>query len=169
MIDLMNKATTRISKIAWGTSEVKKKSRELLIAEYLRRSSLFLEAHSFEAGPFFSPAKVVRTDLDLEDRINSIFFESGKPNLLCKTICLRYLEWTYLVDKGEITYDECQDIYEPLIKYFERGGDLRLDQGIYLDYGFGAFPIDNWCERYSKLHAIDISDENLDNIDDMSN
>ncbi|MEC0235048.1 hypothetical protein P4H71_11985 [Paenibacillus kribbensis] len=105
------------------------------------------------------------TNLDLEDFVTSIFYESGKPNLLCKTICLRYLEWVSLVEEGKIISGEYQDIFEPLIKYFERGGTLRLDQGIYLDYGFGAFPIDNWRERYSKLHAIDISDDNLDNID----
>ncbi|EPY11656.1 hypothetical protein SAMN04488689_107158 [Paenibacillus sp. cl6col] len=165
MIDFMEKATTRISKIAWGTSETKKKSSELLITEYLRRSALFLEGYSFESGPFFSPAKVVGSNLDLEDIIAGIFFESGRPNLLCKTICLRYLEWVSLVEEGKIISDEYQDIYEPLIKYFERGGTLRLDQGIYLDYGFGAFPIDNWRERYSKLHAIDISDVNLDKVD----
>lgn len=169
MNDLMENAITRISKIAWGTSEIKKKSSELLIAEYLRRCSLFLGVYSFESGPFVSPAKVLNTNLDLEDYITSIFAESGKPNLLCKTICLRYLEWVFLVDEGKIINDEYQDIYEPLIKYFERGGTLRLDQGIYLDYGFGAFPIDNWRERYSKLHAIDISDENLDNVDIENN
>lgn len=165
MIDCLEKAITRISKIAWGTSETKKKSSELLITEYLRRSALFLEGYSFESGPFFSPAKVLASNLDLEDIITSIFSESGKPNLLCKTICLRYLEWVTLVGEGKIIDGEYQDIYEPLIKYFERGGTLRLDQGIYLDYGFGAFPVDNWLDRYSKLHAIDISDENLDNAD----
>ncbi|WP_339267581.1 hypothetical protein NYE54_27290 [Paenibacillus sp. FSL K6-1330] len=169
MTDFLEKAITRISKIAWGTSETKKKSSELLIAEYLRRSSLFLEGKSTESGPFFSPAKVLGSNLDLEDIITSIFSESGKPNLLCKTICLRYLEWVSLVGKGKRIKGEYLDIYEPLIKYFERGGTLRLDQGIYLDYGFGAFPIDNWRERYSKLHAIDISDENLDNVDIESN
>lgn len=169
MNDFLEKAITRISKIAWGTSETKKKSSELLIAEYLRRSSLFLDGYSIESGPFFSPAKVLGSNLDLEDIITSIFSESGKPNLLCKTICLRYLEWVSLVGEGKIINGEYQDIYEPLIKYFERGGTLRLDQGIYLDYGFGAFPIDNWRERYSKLQAIDISDENLDNVDIESN
>lgn len=169
MNDFLEKAITRISKIAWGTSETKKKSSELLIAEYLRRSSQFLDGYSIESVPFFSPAKVLGSPLDLEDIITSVFSESGKPNLLCKTICLRYLEWVSLVGEGKILNGESQDIFEPLIKYFERGGTLRLDQSIYLDYGFGAFPIDNWRERYSKLHAIDISDENLDNVDIESN
>ncbi|WP_231574858.1 hypothetical protein [Paenibacillus sp. FSL R7-0273] len=169
MIDFLEKAITRISKIAWGTSKTKRKSSELLIAEYLRRSSLFLEKYSIESGPFFSPSKVLDSNLDLEDVITGIFSASDKPNLLCKTICLRYLEWVSLVGEGKIINGDYQDIYEPIIKYFERGGTLRLDQGIYLDYGFGAFPIDNWRERYSKLHAIDISDENLDNVDIESN
>ncbi|MGG4221584.1 hypothetical protein ABEW32_25605 [Paenibacillus jamilae] len=165
MIDTIEQAITRLSKITWSTSELKKKSSELLITEYLRRSSLFLEINSIESGPFFSPAQVLGTNLDLEDVITSIFTEPGKPNLLCKTICLRYLEWASLVKKGELIDGEYQDIYEPLIKYFERGGSLRIDQGIYLDYGYGAFPIDNWRERYIKLQAADISDENLKKID----
>ncbi len=165
MIDTIEQAITRLSKITWSTSELKKKSSELLITEYLRRSSLFLEIYSIESGPFFSPAQVLGTNLDLEDVITSIFTEPGKPNLLCKTICLRYLEWASLVKKGELIDGEYQDIYEPLIKYFERGGSLRIDQGIYLDYGYGAFPIDNWRERYIKLQAADISDENLKKID----
>lgn len=164
MTDRFDKAITRISKISWKTSEVKKKSSELLITEYLRRSSLFLEMHPFESGPFFSPSKVLGTSLDLEDLISNIFSASVKPNLLCQTIFLRYLEWVTLVEEGKII-DGDRDIYEPLIKYFERGGTLRLDQSIYLDYGFGAFPIDNWRERYSKLPSIDISEENLTLVD----
>ncbi|MEH6848913.1 hypothetical protein [Bacillus pseudomycoides] len=169
MNDVMKQAITRISQITWGASEVKKKSSELLIAEYLRRDSLFLEVYPFECGPFFSPAKVLDINLDFEDVITSIFTEPGKPNLLCKTICLRYLEWVALVENGKILNGDFQDVYEPLIKYFERGGTLRIDKGIYLDYGFGAFPIDNWRERYVKLQAADISDENLDNIDIENN
>ncbi|WP_223275695.1 hypothetical protein [Paenibacillus elgii] len=152
-----------------GHIQSEKKSSELLIAEFLRRGSLFLENSSSEFGLFFSPAKVLDVNLDLENVITSIFYEPGKPNLLCKTICLRYLEWVSLVEKGKIMSNEYQDVYEPLIKYFERGGTLRIDQGIYLDYGFGAFPIDNWRERYSKLQATDISDENLDNVDIENN
>jgi hypothetical protein len=165
MTDILDKAITRINKISWRTSEVKRKSSELLITEYLRRSSLFLEMHSFESGPFFSPAKVLGTSLDLEDIISNIFSASIKPNLLSQTICLRYLEWVTLVEEGKIIDGDHRDIYEPLIKYFERGGTLRLDQSIYLDYGFGAFPIDNWRERYSKLPLIDISEENLTSVD----
>lgn len=41
MNDVMKNAITRISQVTWGASEVKKKSSELLITEYLRRSSLF--------------------------------------------------------------------------------------------------------------------------------
>ncbi len=93
MNDVMKQAITRISQVTCGASEVKKKSSELLITEYLRRSSLFLEVYPFECGPFFSPAKVLDINLDFEDVITSIFTEPGKPNLLCKTICLRYLEW----------------------------------------------------------------------------
>ncbi|WP_244297260.1 hypothetical protein [Brevibacillus antibioticus] len=169
MTDLMEQAITRISKITWGNSKVKKKSSGLLIGEYFRRGTLFLESYSFKSGPFFSPARVLDielgVDLDLEDVITSIFPEPGKPNILCKTICQRFLEWVILVEQGKIITDDYPNVYEPLIKYFERGGNLRIDQGIYLEYEYGAFPIDNWRERYSKLPPTDISDEFLDSAD----
>ncbi|CAI6084113.1 hypothetical protein PAECIP112173_04183 [Paenibacillus sp. JJ-100] len=165
-------AIERIQQIDWTIDAEYKKSNDLLVSEFLRRASEFLTySSSTSSSLFFSPIKVlgINIDLDLEELSEQLFPEQDIPsNPITRIICLRYIELAYLLERGVTTAIKFQDIYEPIIRFLERGGSLRIDKGVYLETGGFTFLLGEWVERYSKDESIDISDSYLNYVDGLT-
>ncbi|SEP34658.1 hypothetical protein [Paenibacillus sp. OK076] len=163
-------AVNRIKQIDWSLKAEVKKSNTYLISEYLRRASVFLIYNSsISSSVFFSPIKVlgIEKELDLEKISENIFPEIDIPsNPITRIICIRYVELSYLLDNGYIPEEKFHDIYEPIIKFIERGGSLRIDKGIYLEGKGFTFLLGDWVQRYSNNEVIDINDTKLDLVDE---
>ncbi|WP_237763045.1 hypothetical protein [Paenibacillus sp. A3] len=89
------------------------------------------------------------------------------PNLkdinltIIKAICFNYLEWCCLIDNGNPLAIKYHDIYEPIIKLFERGGGQISIHHSDLVGGFGAFPRSISASR-GDMKEFDISDSALE-------
>lgn len=165
-------AIERIQQIDWTLEVEYKKSNDCLVSEFLRRASEFLICNSSTSSSlFFSPIKIlgINIDLDLEEISEQVFPALDIPsNPITRIICLRYIELAYLLESGVTTAMKFQDIYEPIIRFLERGGSLRIDKGVYLETGGFTFLLGEWVERHSKKEPIDISDSYLNYVDGIT-
>lgn len=137
-------ALERLSKIAWeGDEKIVKNSYSALIMEYLRRISLLITRNSIEVTTGY-PFNNVARELGAKQIINLIeicpYLESIK-NTYTAIICENYIEWMTLVDIGHPIALEFCDLYEPLIKLFERGGIYIGKRSGYINIGTSSMPI----------------------------
>ncbi|MDR0263216.1 MAG: hypothetical protein LBJ04_08310 [Sphingobacterium sp.] len=138
-----------------------------LIAEYYRRVGVLLQSLNKDSASIYSlMSKIIDTDtnnLDY-DTFLSICPIPQKINFLTiKIICFGYLEWCSLLDIGHSIALKYSDIYEPIIKLFERGGGQISIHHHELVGGFGAFPRYISADR-GNMKEFDIIDSALDQI-----
>ncbi|WP_027088401.1 hypothetical protein [Cohnella panacarvi] len=161
---LLNNAVKRISSIRFeNVGDKVRQSHHVLISEYFRRVNAFLDAFGAHTDkyPIFSIAKVLEKNVDTNiydlcpnlHEINHVYV---------KAICYGYLEIYALADEGVSEAIEFIDLYEPMIKLFERGGSFGIRQGELL-VGRSSYPLKYWRELHIPLH--DISDSALNRVD----
>jgi hypothetical protein len=80
-------------------------------------------------------------------------------------VARHYLRWEAVVDEPEVAASGLSEPYEPLIRLFERGGELFTHHGfIHVNHGGCFYP--NRLRDYAELPALeDLSDSALDSID----
>ena len=149
MGEIFNHALKRINAIDWDKIGISvKASNGMLVREYLRRATLFIHSLSLKSNyPFFSAAEAIGKKPQI-NIIKSCSVLEILDNKLLRGWCECYLEWAALADEGELTALENQDLYEPLIKLFERGsGKFNIHHGeLIIDNA--AFPLQ---ETYKSL------------------
>ncbi|MFC9710483.1 hypothetical protein ACFTRD_20260 [Paenibacillus sp. NPDC056933] len=161
-------AVQKINEIDWNTGEKPKESHSALLAEYLRRIAVFTSSYISNQSPLGSPVRVLNIENnDLLLEIDRVVDESLPDinNPIHYKICRNYLETAYVVEKGLSEVLKVANIYEPIIKFFERGGKLRFDSDRALSCGSAAFVLENWIDFHSSRLETDISDSNLERID----
>lgn len=162
--NFLNKAIERLSSISFEDIETKsKESYHVLIKEYFRRANLFLDAMdtSIDRYPIISFAKILGKSVD--EKVYQACPNLGTlKNPYIKAICYCYLEISDLADQAVNEAMEYIDLYEPIIKFFERGGSFTIRQGEML-VGSSAYPLLYW--RDLNIPIQDISDEALNNMD----
>ncbi|MGO4786534.1 hypothetical protein AB4124_03690 [Paenibacillus sp. 2KB_20] len=166
MNQLFEDARTIIRSINWEKEELNRPSHGVLMYEFLRRASQFYDFINQEPRKrlaIFSAADMCGIQLPIDiynycDELNEIKDES-----LVKSACKSYLEWAYLSGKNESIALTFQDLYDPLIKFFNRGGRVRYHNGE-LVYGWAARARIVSTEM-SMVELEDISDSTLDKLD----
>ncbi|MEK4363083.1 hypothetical protein MKX68_11520 [Paenibacillus sp. FSL M8-0212] len=158
MGQLLTKAIERLSSISFEDTEDSslESSSHVLIKEYLRRvNQLLNEMHtSINQYPLLSFAKILGKAIDEEVyRACSKLDTLGNPYV--KVICYGYLEVSELADQGVDEAIQYIDLYEPMIKFFERGGSFTIRQGEMV-VGSSAYPLNYW--RHLNISVQDISD-----------
>ncbi|WPC43903.1 hypothetical protein [Clostridium sp. JS66] len=78
------------------------------------------------------------------------------------SLCQYYLEWSYLIDMKNEVAIEYSDLYEPIIKLFERGGKISYHQNELICGGVG-WP-HNCYSFPRKVFIEEINNQILDNI-----
>ncbi|WP_236421061.1 hypothetical protein [Paenibacillus sp. JJ-223] len=161
-------AVKRIKDINWSIEEEPKESHSVLLSEYLRRMAVFVKTYSSNHNPIGSPLKIFNIDdNNLLLKIDRNFDEK-LPNInnpIHYKICRNYLEAASIVEMGHSEALKVANIYEPIINFFERGGNLRFDSDRALSCGSAAFVLENWVDFHSSRIEKDISDFNLERID----
>lgn len=163
-----NYAVERLNNIDWSiVGEKKNGSNILLLLEYYRRVAKFydsLKVKKIITPVYFPIAKILKLEYNIK-----------KPDIdiyeVCPTIkeinresvhylCENYVELAMLVDEGVELAISYKDIYDPIIRLFEKGGCYRNshDNGYETDGGSIVFSIAN----LKKLEEIDISNEGLE-------
>lgn len=159
-------ARLTIKKINWGFQESNKPSHSKLLFEFLRRGSLFLDFLSVDENSrpaVFSASE--KSDIHLSIDVVKICSELEliKNESLVKWTCLNYLEWAFLADQNIPIALEFQNLYEPVIKLFERGGKIRYHHGELVCGKIGWSR--NLSAKFSLYQPEDIRDEVLDEMD----
>ncbi|WP_419890525.1 hypothetical protein [Paenibacillus xylanexedens] len=161
---LLNKAVERLSFIPF--EDLGKNSLEsyhVLIKEYLRRVNHFLNEMdtSVDRYPVFSFAKTIGETVD--EKVYQACPSLGiLQNPYMKAICYCYLEITELADQGTNQAIKYINLYEPIIKFIERGGSFTIKQGEMI-VGNAAYPLTYW--RGLDIEEQDISDIALERVD----
>ncbi|OMF02797.1 hypothetical protein MHI48_30125 [Paenibacillus sp. FSL H7-0942] len=158
MGQLLTKAIERLSSISFEDTEDSslESSSHGLIKEYLRRVNQLLNEMdaSIDQYPLFSFAKILGKAIDEKVyRACSKLDTLGKPYV--KVICYGYLEVSELADQGVGEAIQYIDLYEPMIKLFERGESFTIRQGEMV-VGDSAYPLKYW--RHLNISVQDISD-----------
>lgn len=161
---LLNTAIDRLSSISFeNTEENSLKSFHVLIKEYLRRVNQFIYKMdvSVDHYPLFSFAKTLGKAID--EKVYRAYSKLDMiQNPYVKVICYGYLEISELADQGVNEAIQYIDIYDPMIKFFERGGSFTIRQGEMVVSGT-AYPLRYW--RHLNISVQEISDIELDHMD----
>lgn len=143
------------------------KADSILIAEYYRRVGVFLQYLSIEVTSIYvGMDMLIGYKMDENEWDN---FPEEFPNfreidiMLMKLFSIHYLRWCSLLDNSNLIALQFPDIYEPIIKLFERGGGRISTHHHELVGGFGAFPRSIDARRGDKK-PFDISDHALKHI-----
>ncbi|MCF2715788.1 hypothetical protein LWE69_00165 [Paenibacillus sp. UKAQ_18] len=121
---ILNQAVERLSSIHFESLEDQVcDSHHILISEYFRRVNAFIESASVAVDkyPIFSIANVLGKTVNLD--ISKVFPKLEKlENIYIKALGYCYLEISALADQGIKEALDHVDLYEPIIKFLERGG-----------------------------------------------
>jgi hypothetical protein len=160
-------ALNRLSKINWIEDEQSvRNSYSKLVWEYLRRISLLIQRNSieiFSGYPFVSITSELGGNT-IKNLVELCPYLYDIRNTYTATVCEGYIEWAMLIDEGNPVALECKDLYEPLIKLFERGCINIGKHGGCISIGASIMPIPA-LEFTASKEPIDISDKALDEYD----
>ncbi|MDQ0171544.1 hypothetical protein [Paenibacillus tundrae] len=159
-------ALNRINLINFKFEEAEKNSHLILANEFLKRSAYFERFSYLDLSlesPFVNVAEALGYSPILEiEKISPTV--SSIQNEVIKSICIQYLELSALVDQGVLRARKYYNVYEPLIKLFERGGEIDLvDNNIVV--GSTSVPLSDWYVYAMTRPEYDISIESLNALD----
>jgi len=161
-LNYFQNAVNHLNEIKWEqVGSVKEPWNMALIKEYIRRVSVFVTTNSLKTPyPFLNAAKAIGRDIQLD------IYECC-PNLkiidnsLIIAMCTSYIQWAVLIDNKDDCATKFPDIYEPLIKLYEKSGSVNYRNGEILAGGY-AFPLATPIYM-AKHDPIDITEEGLNN------
>ncbi|WP_141694974.1 hypothetical protein [Paenibacillus kribbensis] len=161
---ILNQAVERLSSIHFESlGDQVCDSHHILISEYFRRVNAFIESSSVAVNkyPIFSIASVLGKTVSLD--VSKVCPKLEElENIYIKALSYCYLEISALADEGVKEALDHIDLYEPMIKFFERGGSFYIRQGEIL-VGRSAYPLNYW--RNLNIPIQDISDVTLNKLD----
>lgn len=160
------KACKRVNKIDFDNIKVSDRKSDLyLLMEYARRVSILKITHSeleIENVILFNSERIfnITSSPDINENCKAL---NNIKNSVVKFLCISYLKYMYILGEGNQITIEFNDLFEPLIRLFERGGMFNRHHGEYI-IGGGAW-VPSYPEIMLKEQPIDISDEALERYD----
>ncbi|WP_338543781.1 hypothetical protein [Paenibacillus tundrae] len=157
----LNQAIKRISVIDWSClGEQESKSQSYLCREYLRRATIFLKNHPGTCVPPF--IMISNSITEPQENIEMIEVVSEIDNSYHRALITSYLELCALIDEKNPIAMNNKDLFEPVMKLYERGGYFYRREGFIYINGTSIKIADVAWEEQKPL---DISDETLDALD----
>lgn len=160
-------AKKRLGDINWEFIDGHRPSHEVLIREYFRRLNNFYDWCNYQEQDrsfFLNIGKFVDADLPT-DEIHNACRELIKAPSRTFIICDMYLRWSYVMDQELPVTLQFHDLFDPILKLFERGGRFRQDHGgiicgsLFINRDISVYP--------ERSFPLDISDEALDKYDNQ--
>lgn len=143
-------------KPGWRRSDVK------LLREYMRRvAQLEQKAQIHLSGLFFDPEELVKENVALLELERQSLEKVTRDidHRFWRRLLQNYVLWASLVNRGNPAAVLEPDLFEPLIRMFERGAAFTLHHGEAL-FECGALPLQTW--RSAALwQAIELSEDKL--------
>ncbi|MGW7712299.1 hypothetical protein [Streptomyces sp. NPDC054771] len=119
----------------WDHAFEHAQSRRLLMHEYLRRAALWAQAYGAEAEwPFFDVTQYVDKDFQLPPELAAELDACLKKVAYgARKTCGAAVRFAALHARGDIALPDLPDLYEPLVLFYERGGEFLQDGAGLLD------------------------------------
>ncbi len=159
-------ACERLNRIEFDKiSMTNRKSDMNLVIEYARRVAVLKNDYpnlQITHPLFFKAETVFGVEISQDMLVVCPVLKEVK-NSYIKGVCLEYLKFVYLIDEAHPIATEHKDLYEPLIKLYERNGLFGLHNGEVVAGGCGWGP--GKQEYMMMLEPIEISDIALDEYD----
>ncbi|MFC9625241.1 hypothetical protein ACFTXM_36525 [Streptomyces sp. NPDC056930] len=143
----------------WDHAFEHAQSRRLLMHEYLRRSALWAQAYGAEGDwPFFDVTQYIDKESRLPPALATELDEClKKVAYSARKTCGAAVRLAELRARGDIAMPDLPDLYEPLILFYERGGEFLQDGAGFLDLtGVSVKP------RGLRHHLVDLPFLTLD-------
>ncbi|MEO3751587.1 hypothetical protein [Streptomyces sp. B6B3] len=120
----------------WDQAFGHRRSRALLMREYLRRAACWARAYGAErVWPFFDIVEYIDPTVQVDDDVLAELDElsSHMGTLYVRTTCQAAVRWAALREKTEPQPSDLPDLYEPLLLMYERGGGFYIEEFIELN------------------------------------
>ncbi|MFE6914581.1 hypothetical protein [Streptomyces rubiginosohelvolus] len=152
----------------WSDAFGKAMSRRLLMREYLRRAALWAQKHSAEsAWPFFDITEYIDPEFRLSPSLSCKLDQllRGQPSGV-KVTCRGAVRLAELrAQNPAIVPHNLPDLYEPLIRLYERGGEFITDNCGALDLTGVSFRPGRLQGNAYNTQVIPLNDAVLDALD----
>ncbi|MGO4532716.1 hypothetical protein AB4Z30_26835 [Paenibacillus sp. 2TAF8] len=158
-------ARKRIKNINWDNKSLDKPSHTILVTEFIRRGNIFLDFNSKDDNrrAVFNATEVIDYEIPAHIKEGCNGLIEANVDWITEYLCTFYLEWAYVLDKQMPIALKFQDLYDPIIKLFERGGRISYHHNE-LVCGKHAWPRNSGLIT-RELPPQDIKDDVLDAID----
>ncbi|SHN80783.1 MULTISPECIES: hypothetical protein [unclassified Paenibacillus] len=159
---LLENAVSKLNSINWGSvGTVISEEDTNLGYEFLRRMAQFFKAEQLKPMPpaFTNVAKLLgdqEEELDISAYCSSEAVAYLNQNSYVKRIFEYYLQLAKYAENNT-GISQYLDIYEPLIKLFERGGSFTIKPLSLEIIQVSHFPLNNWYEKFVEKDPIDIN------------
>ncbi len=163
-----NKAIQRIEDINWENVQDSQPSFELLVSEFIRRGNKFRDIYAPENKlrlAVFSAAEVINAEIpiDIEGIVDSL--NLLKYGWTTRNLCMSYLEWSYLTSSKDKIAIDFNDLYDPIIMLYERGGRISYHQNELLCGKYAWF---RNCYDFPRGGLVrGLTHEELDEMDEI--
>ncbi|WBP86507.1 hypothetical protein [Kitasatospora cathayae] len=162
----------RLAAIDWTYPvghDVRAASRSRLMAEYLRRASLWAQVLGGPPRwPYFDIAGAlapeVRVDPEVAERLEE-YIEKHVEFVSAEFVCRAAVRWATLRDTPGVQLPDLPDPFEPLILMYERGGEVLYDDSWAFNFGGRAVRITPWRDHLSAEPATALDLATLDSLD----
>jgi hypothetical protein len=158
MNNRMKSAIERVSLLSSLNNDRDASDHDVLLAkEYLRRIAVMAKTFpDWNLGPFFDTKMVTNIELEtpVRSEIERLLSSKAQPNAYVRKLCADYIKWNAYADIGNSVASSNLDIYEPLLRLFERGQEIGLHHGE-LMIGSFAIPLNRWLE-FAELTPLNL-------------
>ncbi|GLX41637.1 hypothetical protein Sros01_77100 [Streptomyces roseochromogenus] len=120
----------------WDFAFDRVKSRRVLFREYMRRAAVWAQAYSAEsAWPFFDITSYVDPAFRLAPEAEAELAELlvRLPNVEVRNTCTGAVRLAELRGQNPDAFSGLPDLYEPLVRFYQRGGEFARDDAGFLD------------------------------------
>lgn len=155
-------AINRLKRIDWEFENRYRPSHIVLVQEMIQREIRFLKSFHYEKDHkhvLWSPMRLVNLELPNIEEIYPEIEQVLKIDCTMKLFCTYYLEWAYFADRKEPFALRQPNLYEPIIRMFERGGRVYFREN-FLMTGLVDIPRIIFFNR--DFCSQDISDQALE-------
>jgi hypothetical protein len=158
----------RLLALPWRRDESRLRSHAALVREYLRRAALWAAAlDGTESWPFADLADRLGAEPvppDLLDRLNR-GLESAGASPRARELSAYAVRWAGIPPALTAPYG-LPDPYEPLVRLFERGGDLQAEHGFVYVFHVGVpAAVKGWRHFARPEPFTELDDQSLDALD----
>ena len=155
MIMYTKKAIERLNNINWEDVGKNGEEKDIELGiEFIKKMAVFCKKNQIKPMlPFMtnlsSPEGDCVLNQEILDRCNYKVQEIIKKPSFSTSIVIFYLQASILADQN-IKYVDCVNVYEPIIKLFEKGGCFVYRERGMSFLNSGLISLNNWFDKFSS-------------------